>query len=259
MVSDTVPDELSAAEAVAATAQPILEFSRGWMLHADTAARGEELGLLPARGFWVCGRNGVLGDVDADVVANAIGFMEPATVRRFWEHRPPEHSARQLAGEYAACAYRWGGQALKDVPRADLVRLNELGRKLADAALPQLGALFAGWRAMAQPEDPAEAAALTMHVLREWRGGAHLCAVTGSGMHPLEAALAAPAPRGGPRWVKDLGWPEPYPDPARSALRRMAAEAQTSVLCLPAFEALTPVERAELTRLIVQVRAAIEL
>ncbi len=259
MTPDAVPDELTAAEAVAATAQPILEFTRGWMLHADTAKRGDELGLLPGRGFWVCGRNGVLGDVDADVVAHAIGFMEPATVRRFWEHRPPGQSAHELATEYAACAYRWAVPALKAVPEADLVRLNQLGRKLADAALPQLGALFAGWRAMAESQNPAEAATLTMHVLREWRGSAHLSAVMGSGMHPLEAALAAPAPRGGPKWVKDLGWVEPYPDPARSALRRTIAEAQTSVLCLPAFEAQSPSDRAELTRLILQLRASIEL
>lgn len=259
MTPDSVPDELTAAEAVATTAQPILEFTRGWMLHADTAKRGDELSLLPGRGFWVCGRNGVLGDVDADVVAHAIGFMEPAAVRRFWEHRPQGQTSQELAQEYAACAYRWAVPALKDVPEADLVRLNELGRRLAGAALPQLGALFAGWRAMAQPEHPAEAAALTMHVLREWRGSAHLSAVMGSGMHPLEAALAAPAPRGGPKWVKDLGWAEPYPDPARSALRRTVAEAQTSVLCLPAFEAQSPGDRAQLTRLILQLRASIEL
>ncbi|MFN0029602.1 MAG: SCO6745 family protein [Acidimicrobiales bacterium] len=259
MSPDSVPDELTAAAAVAATAAPILEFTRGWMLHPDTAKRGEELGLLPGRGFWVCGRNGVLGDVDADVVAHAIGFMESATVRRFWQHRPQGQRAHELANEYAACAYRWAGPALKAVPQADLVRLNGLGRKLADAALAQLGALFAGWRAMAQPDNPAEAVTLTMHVLREWRGSAHLSAVMGSGMHPLEAALSAPAPRGGPKWVKDLGWAEPYPDPARSALRRTMAEAQTSVLCLPAFEELSPHERAELTRLILQLRAAIEL
>ena len=69
---------LSAAETVRLAAQPILEFARGWMLHPATAARGEELGLLPGRGFWVCGRNGVLGDVDADVVTAAIGFIVAA-------------------------------------------------------------------------------------------------------------------------------------------------------------------------------------
>lgn len=259
MTSDSVPAEPSAAEAVAATALPILEFTRGWMLRPETAARGEELGLLPGRGFWVCGRNGVLGDVDADVVAHAIGFMEPAAVRRFWEHRPQGQSSQQLAIEYAECAYRWAVPALKDVPEADLVRLNELGRKLVDAALPQLGSLFAAWRAVPQPQHPAEAATLTMHVLREWRGGAHLSAVIGSGMHPVEAALAAPAPRGGPKWARDLGWSEPYPDRGRATLRRDIAEAQTSVLCLPAFEAQSPAERSELTRLILGLRAAIQL
>ena len=248
---------LTAAEAVARSAQPILEFTRGWMLHERTAARGEELGLLPGRGFWVCGRNGVLGDVDADVVAAAIGFMHPDAVRRFWEHRPAGRSAAELAAEYAGCAYRWAGPALAAVPEANLVRLEQLGRQLADAALPQLGALFSGWRAMERPDNTAEAVTLTLHVLREWRGGAHLLAVLGTGMAPLEAALAAGPPRGGPKWVRDLGWPEPYPDPALSALRRAQAEAQTSMLCMTAFEALTGEERAEFLALLTEARTAI--
>lgn len=248
---------LSAAEAIAAASQPILEFTRGWMLGKPTAARGDELGLLPGRGFWVCGRNGVLGDVDADVIANAIGFMHPTLVRKFWEHRPADLTAARCAEEYIGCAFRWAPGALTSVPEAKLRRLNELGRALADAALAQTGALFAGWRAMAQPDEPAAAVALTMHVLREMRGGAHLLAVLGQGMHPVEAALAAPPPRGGAEWAKELGWPEPYPDAAGAALRRAQAEAQTSLLLLPAYEALPAADRGELVDLIIEARAAI--
>lgn len=248
---------LTAAEAIAAASQPILEFTRGWMLGKPTAARGDELGLLPGRGFWVCGRNGVLGDVDADVVAAAIGFMHPSKVRQFWEHRPGGHSSRQLAEEYIGCAFRWAPGALASVPAERLARLQTLGRKLADAALPQLGALFAGWRAMPSPDDVAGAVALTMHVLREMRGGAHLNAVMGLGLHPVEAALAAPPPRGGAEWARELGWPEPYPDPTLASWRRDQAEAQTSTLLLAAYEGLSGEERAELVELITEARAAI--
>lgn len=248
---------LSAAETVRLAAQPILEFARGWMLHPATAARGEELGLLPGRGFWVCGRNGVLGDVDADVVTAAIGFMHPDAVRRFWEHRPAELTPHQLAAEYAACAYRWAADALAAVPAAELRRLDALGRTVAAAALPQLGALFAGWRALAQPEEPAAAVALTLHVLRELRGGAHLAAVVGSAMAPWEAAYTAPPPRGGEAWVVDLGWAAPEADAGLIALRREIAEANTSLACVPAYAALNPEERSEFIELLTNARRAI--
>ncbi|MCC6436119.1 MAG: hypothetical protein IT196_13880 [Acidimicrobiales bacterium] len=257
MSDPSTPGQLSAAEAIARTAQPVLEFARGWMINPDTAARGDELGLLPGRGFWVVGRCGVLGDVDSDVVANAIGFMAPDAVRRFWEHRPADRPARELAGEYAECAYRWGRTALAGVDEARLRRLDELGRAVADAALPHLGSLFAGWRAMPAPPDAAAAVTLTLHVLRELRGGAHLLAVLGSGMHPVEAALAAPPPRGGEGWARDLGWAAPYPDVTLAGWRRDRADAQTSLLCLAAFEALTGAERAELADLVDEARAAI--
>ncbi|MEZ5264547.1 MAG: hypothetical protein R2755_22830 [Acidimicrobiales bacterium] len=257
MSEPSTTGELTAAQAIARTAQPILEFARGWMINRDTAARGDELGLLPGRGFWVVGRCGVLGDVDADVVANAIGFMAPADVRRYWEHRPSDRPARELATEYAECAYQWGRGALAGMDEARLRRLDQLGRAVADAALPQLGALFAGWRAMPAPPDAAAAVTLTLHVLRELRGGAHLLAVLGSGMHPAEAALAAPPPRGGMEWARDLGWSGPYPDEVAAGWKRTQADAQTSVLCVPAFEALSGAERAELADLVDEARAAI--
>lgn len=248
---------LTAAETVRRAAVPILEFSRGWMISPATTARGQELGLLPGRGFWVCGRNGVLGEVDADLACAAIGFMHPEAVRRFWEHRPDGVTSRQLAAEYAGCAYRWAGPALASVPETNLRRLSTLGRIVAGAALPQIGALFAGWRAFPQPEDPAEAVTLTLHVLRELRGGAHLAAVIGSGLPPWAAAYTAPAPRGGAGWVRDLGWPEPDGDPALFSLRRDQVEAQTSLLCVDAYSALDPGERSEFLDLLGEARAAI--
>ena len=111
---------------------------------------------------------------------------------------------------------------------------------------------------MPAPEDAAAAVTLTLHVLRELRGGAHLAAVVGSGMHPAEAALAAPPPRGGPGWAADLGWPEPLPDMAVASTHRSQAEVQTSALCVSAFEnGLSPAERFEFATLVVEARAAI--
>jgi hypothetical protein len=247
---------LSATEIAAATAQPVLEFTRGWLLSPETAKRGAELGLLPGRGFWVCGRAGVLGDTDADVVTAAVGFMHPDRLRPFWETRPDGLGAHDLAAAYAECCFEWARTALSGVPEADLRRLTVLVRRVVDGALPQTGALFAGWRAMPAPADAAAAAALALHVLRELRGGAHITAIAASGLTPAEAALSAPPPRGGEAWARDLGWPEPYPDPTSLGGRRANAETFTTTLVAPAYEALDEAERAELVGLLATAHAA---
>ena len=247
---------LTAVDVAARTAQPVLELARGWLLSKDTARRGEELGLLPGRGFWVLGRAGVLGDVDADVAAAAVGFMEPGRLRHFWESRPAGLGPSQVAAEYAECCFAWARSALAAVPDEHLVRLHQLSRVVADAALPVTGALFAGWRAMPVPDDPPAAAALSLHVLRELRGGAHITAVLGSGMTPVDAAMSAPPPRGGAPWAADLGWPEPYPDPTGLADRRAAAEELTTRLAAPGYEALPADERSEFVELVHEARAA---
>lgn len=252
----TDPRRVESAELAATLAQPVLEFTRGWLLSKETAKRGTELGLLPGRGFWVCGRAGVLGDTDADVVTAAVGFMHPDRLRPFWESRPDGLDAHRCAAEYAACCFAWARGALGEVPEADLRRLTVLVRTVVGAALPQTGALFAGWRAMPEPDDAPAAAALAMHVLRELRGGAHITAVAASGMTPADAALSAPPPRGGPDWARDLGWPEPYADPAPLAGARARAEALTTELVAPAFAVLDEDERSELVALVTRAHAA---
>ena len=249
---------LSAADVVARVSTPLLEFTRGWLISPATNARGEALGLLPGRGFWVCGRCGVLGDVDADVVAAAIGFMAPDRVRRFWESRPAELGAAQAAAEYAGCCFDWARQALAGMDEADLRQLEALARKVADAALPAMGALFAGWRAVPAPPDAPAAVALVLHVLRELRGGAHITAVLATGLTPLEAALAADPPRGGADWARDLGWTGPFGEPAALVPARAEAERLTSELVVPAYEVLSASERSAFVDLVLRARAAID-
>ncbi|MPY93568.1 MAG: hypothetical protein GEV08_11055 [Acidimicrobiia bacterium] len=248
----------SAADVVARTSTAVLELGRAWLIAPETNARGEALGLLPGRGFWVCGRGGVLGDVDADVVAAAVGFMHPDRLRTFWESRPAELAAAKAASEYADCCFTWARRALAGVPEPDLARLTELTRTVVDAALPALGgALFAGWRAVPAPKDAAASAALALQALRELRGGAHLTAVLATGLTPLDAALAAEPPRGGPAWARDLGWPEPYPDAAALVPARAEAERLTSELVAPAYEVLSPAERSRFVELVLAARAAV--
>jgi hypothetical protein len=246
---------LSASDVIDATRTPILEFTRGWMVGPLTAELVPELGLDAGFGPWVCGRAGVLGEVAADVAAAGIGFMHPAAVRRYWEHRPAGLTGEAVAARYIACAYRWAPEALAALPSDDLDQLDRLGRVVIDAALPSVGLLFAGWRRVAPPREPACRVALTLHVLRELRGGAHLSAVHAAGLGPLGSIMASDPPRGGVEWAGALGWPGPYPtaDPAA----RAEAERLTTVICEPAYDALAAEDRQRFVDLVLAARATI--
>ena len=243
--------------------KPIQQFVRGWMMSPSTRARGRELGLVAADNqFWIVGRAGVLGDGPAEVAIGGLGFVGPGSVRASWEALPAGLSHRAVAQAYADCCTDWGRAELARFDQGDMARLDELGRKVIDAASPALGSVFAGWAAVPQPTDSAAArVALTTHVLRELRGGAHIVAVLASGITPLDAVLAspAPAPRTGPEWAEHLNWQGPFRDPAEVRDARMEAERLTSRLLLPAYGALSDAEQREFADLVETTRNAIDM
>ncbi len=248
---------LTADEVMALTARPILEYGRGWMADPATATRAAELALVPGFGFWVNGRAGVLGDADADVAAAAIGFMAPSMVREVWGVRRAGMTALDVTMAYAEAASAWGRRTLVDVDAGDLDRLATLCDKVAAAALPSCGLLFAGWRALDRSNDPASNVTVALNVLRELRGGAHLSAVQAVGIGPVGAIMAADDPvRGGPAGAERFGWTPPYPAPDHQ--RRAEAERLTSEICRPAYEALDDGERSEFVALVQRARASVE-
>jgi hypothetical protein len=253
-------------EVVLATIQrvlkPIQQFVRGWMAGDETEQLAERLGLRNGNDVWIVGRAGVLGNGDADVAAAGLGFLGRAGVRAAWESLPVGVTPLLVAHEYAQLCAAWGSQALAAFDPARMARMDELGRRIINAADGALGPVFAGWRAMPQPTEVGARAALTMHVLRELRGGAHIAAVLASGITPLQAVLAspAPAPRHGPGWAEHLKWAGPFPetsDGMRAA--RMAAEALTSRMLIPAFSTLSQAELEEFGELAETTRNAIEM
>ena len=164
-------------DVVERTAVPILEIGRAWMSASSTGQRAVELGFDPGFGLWVNGRAGVLGEVEPVAAAAAIGFMAPDRVRELWLARPEGLTAARCAAEYTDAAATWGRAALADVDASRLTRVAELAGRVADAAEVSVGALFAGWRTVPVPDEPAGAATVALQVLRELRGGAHLGAV----------------------------------------------------------------------------------
>jgi hypothetical protein len=251
----------TASDQVERVLKPIQQFVRGWMTGPLTDRLAGELGLRSGSDLWIVGRAGVLGDGDADVAAAGLAFLAPQRVRAAWDSLPDGLSHRRVADAYTELCCSWGVRELSRFDPARMRRLDELGRNIADVADGSIGAVFAGWRAQPQPDDVNARVALTMHVLRELRGGAHIIAVNACGITPLDAVLASPAPppRSGPPWAEHLGWSGPFRDAEWAREARMQAERLTSRILLPIYASIGDAALAEFAELAESTRNAIDM
>jgi hypothetical protein len=211
--------------------------------------------------LWIVGRAGVLGNCDADVAAAALAFIAPKRVRAAWESLPEGLTHRAVADAYTQLCCEWGSSELGKFDASRMARLDELGRRIADAADGSIGTLFAGWRAQPRPDDTNARVALTMHVLRELRGAAHIVAIHACGITPLEAVLASPAPppRSGPPWAEHLGWSGPFDDASRAKGPRAEAERLTSRMLVPVYSSIGDDDLEEFSELVEITRNAIDM
>jgi hypothetical protein len=249
------------ADQVERVLKPIQQFVRGWMTGPLTDRLAAELGLKSGSDLWIAGRAGVLGDCDADVAAAGLAFLGPDRVRAAWESLPDGLTHRQVADAYTKLCCSWGSSELARFDLARMTRLDELGRRIADAADRSIGTVFAGWRAQPQPDDVNARVALTMHVLRELRGGAHIIAIAACGITPLEAMLASPAapPRSGPPWAEHMGWTGPFGDWEQARPARLEAERLTSRILTPIYGSIGDAALDEFAELIETTRNAIDM
>lgn len=252
---------MTVADQVERVLKPIQQFVRGWMTGAPTERLAAQLGLPSGGDLWIVGRAGVLGDGDADVAASGLAFLAPDRVRAAWESLPHGLTHRQVADAYANLCGEWGTAELSKFDPARMARLDELGRRIAGAADVSIGAVFAGWRAQPQPADVGARVALTIHVLRELRGGAHIIAVNACGITPLDAVIASPAPppRSGAVWAEHLGWTGPFADPAAAREARAEAERLTSRILLPIYGSIGDAALDEFAELVETTRNAIDM
>lgn len=229
-------------ERCAASARPGVLALGGAHVECPRTLRRARLIGLSGWAFYVTGRGGALGDVDAATVAAAIGFVAPDAVEDGWVSaglvaRPAEVAASNLA----ECC-RWGVERLSGYP--EVPRLVELAGRVVTAADPSGMSLFAAWRAAPVPDDaPAARAAGLLYILRELVGGAYLMAVRAAGMSPIEALVAGPDGEAG---AAAHGWQPPYPAAGPLVRRRLWAEAVGDRIVARALTVLDPTERAEL-------------
>ncbi|WP_280419828.1 SCO6745 family protein [Nocardia carnea] len=232
----------------------IQELGGGFMFSREARTYAAETGVDEFFGPYTRGRGGVLGEVDADVVTAAFGFFPGHSVRTAWES--VSMPAEKAAQRYALACQEFGRRKLGGF--AEAARLATLMETVATAADPAGVPLFAGWRAMPLPADPAARVMQLAHVLRELRGGLHLMAVRASGISPLQAVLISGSSlNDGPGQARWYGWPEPFEeitDNIRSAWNR--AESVTDELIAPAFAVLDETEAGDLVRLVAAAHSA---
>lgn len=244
-MTDTSPGELTGQQTCQATKTVVYDTGAGFMLAPGTTELGVSHGYADLLAFYLAGRCGVLGDVDSDVVAAALGFFNPAALRPVWDRALQVHPARDGAKLYAQALAEQGRAAFASFDGA--ARLVELAERVTDAVSPIGLALFAGWRAAERPSDPAGRAAHALHVMREWRGSAHVAAVTALGLDPLDAVML----NGGAAYAEFYAWSQPWGDGHGHGELSARAEELTDAQCAPVYEqTLTGAERAELAALI---------
>ncbi len=213
-----------------------------FMISRYAKAAADEQGFPGIWTSYFAGRAGLLGPVDADVVAAVIGFYPPEIVRVGWEAAlATVPDIRESGLRYAEACHEWGRARLSGVD--GLGRVADLALTVARQADVAGLPLFAAWRALPPPADDEARLAHALELLREHRGGLHVAAVLAGGLTPLQAILAGP---GGEANATFFGWTGPFEDPEPYRARRAEVEAATEAAASRAYEVLDDAELAEL-------------
>lgn len=236
--------------AATAVAFPISDFGSKFMLDPNFYVRPNELG-FSGIDFYVGGRGSPLGDVDADVVSAAFGFFARPAVRTMWERAGtvmPRRDAVQLFVD--GCATWCTSRFTAEIDHGELAAL---AGRIIDAA-PVAGLpLFAAWKSVARPRDPVGAAGVSLHVLRELRGGAHIIGEIAAGLSPLETVLV----KGGHGTAQLFGHQPPFPDVSHHSASWEAGERTTNQITSIGYAALDADELDRFVELVTALHAGI--
>ena len=221
----------------------IVRIPGGFMTDAATYARGGELG-FDGLDFYLAGRAGVLGDVQADIVVAALVFFAPGDrARRLGPLGPGHARGDAAAARGRRSRHAW---AVAHLPTRSTGRRSRRCSVGSSRAAPVAGApLFAGWRALPEPEDAKALALHRLNALRELRGALHGAAVLTVGLTPVEAVVVRT-----PAMLPVFGWPEPHPDPKPLHDRWGLAEARTDRMFGRNLAVLDDEERADLVAML---------
>ena len=246
---------LTPQELVEQVAPVIGELGSKFMLDAATMEKATELGYGHPFALYFLGRGGVLGDVDADVITAAFAFFEPNMVRTMWTMARQTASAADAVHEYAQLCANYGAQHVGNFDGID--RFNELAECVIDAVDVTGLSLFAGWRAVTRPTQAPARAYHNVHVMREWRGSAHVCAVAAAAMTPHQAIVTGVGDvDAGIQMAQAFGWKSDCGDVTGLAALRSDIEKTTTAMQISAYSVLSDGERVEFAQLVQALKTA---
>jgi hypothetical protein len=239
-----------AAALIAAACPDINTLGSAFYFIPETTAVGKSHGLDGFR-FYILGRGGVLGDVEAAVVTSAFAWWNHDLIEKMWNSAQEKMSPRDAGRLYLKCAHELGRAKFSSVGGLDAFCM--AAEAVVGAVDPAGYALFAGLAAEPLAEDIPARTMQLLAILREFRGCAHIVAVLASGLSPK---LAHAIKR--PEMVKSFGWgedPVPFTDTDRANLE--AAEVLTDQLVTPAYSVLDDAGAKALLTGIASVKAAL--
>jgi hypothetical protein len=194
--------------------------------------------------FYMIGRGGVLGDVDADVVAAAMVFPSPGLVGPAWREGRALMTPEEGVDRFIDCAYSWAPGAIGEAP--GLEKATDLMMRLVAGLDCSKSPLAEGWRQVPAPAELAERAVWAINVLREHRGGVHGACVLATGLPPVVAVMATE----GEFMAEMYGWDRPYPSPEECKPRKEPVERATNEEVGGSYGALEEAELADLAILL---------
>lgn len=177
---------MDALELSALTAGPIHDLGMSFYFDPLTRATGKTLG-LNAYEFYGLGRAGTLGDVDAATVTQVFYFFDPSVIDSIWTSAKEKASPLEVAPAYLRAAYAFADRTFGSVEISLLDDFSAATRQVVDANEEGLCPLVDGYLALDTPSDPVHAGYLSTILLRELRGGLHICAVREVGLAAVEA------------------------------------------------------------------------
>lgn len=221
-------------EAAVQSAEAVSNLTSRFMLDMATYQYGAEIG-FPGMAFYTGGRGGVLGDVDANAVTEALVVFQPDQVASNWEQAGAVMPRDNAAVEFQKCCSKWGEEHLPD--DVDATTLASLARKVADAADTTDAPVFAGWRKLTSPESPKAAACHYMNALRELRFALHAQAIRAQGVSPHDAMSHRQ-----PHMLGIAGWGESSNPSPETVAKWEQAEEATNAGMAKALGVLSPDE-----------------
>ena len=192
-----------------------LEPVHGMIYFAPQATKAyAALGVTSSRMGYFASRVAPMGAVPAEVVISTFFNFYPGLVRRSipaaWDITTPAAMVEaRLAGADEALRHAFSDEILDS---KDLAEAAELARRAAEAAAarPEGRPLFAGHASLAWPDEPHLVLWHAQSLLREFRGDAHIAAMTVEGLRGLDALIVHGATGDVPLSVLKLSraWPD---------------------------------------------------